>query len=52
MTALSRRTLLTGAIAGAGAIAFARPASASAPTTGPALVGSGRLTLPSGIQSG
>ncbi|WP_157073365.1 alkaline phosphatase D family protein [Kribbia dieselivorans] len=51
MANLNRRTLLTGAIAGAGAIAVPHSAIAS-PTSAPGQIIRGRGTLPSGIQSG
>jgi alkaline phosphatase D len=51
MTSLSRRTLLAGSVAGAGALAFTKSAYAN-PDSAPGLVITGRGTLPSGIQSG
>jgi alkaline phosphatase D len=52
MTSLHRRSFLTGAAAGAGTLALGSlPARAAGPRFGASL-GSSRLTLPSGIQTG
>ena len=51
MTSLDRRTFLAGSAMGAGALALGSAPAFAGPGTGPALV-RGRLTLPSGVQTG